>query len=136
MNVRNLFVVAFLAVQLILPLRGFWLDKLETRGNFSWNMYSQRYGCRASYFVITPERAVEPVNPRDHFNRPQRASMTYHRDTLPELHRYLCETLEAEGRLGTLRGSMACKLNRQDRVELIEHNGDLCSAPDFGVGRR
>ena len=130
---RNVFLVVFLTVQLLVPLRGFIWDKYESEGSFSWNMYSKSYGCTVTYYTIGPDRKVHGLNLDDYFNRPRRVSMTMHRASLVDLHRYLCGRLKEEGRLGTLRGSVECQLNRQPVRQLIATNGDVCTAPNFGV---
>ena len=55
---RNTLLITFLAFQLLLPLRGFVRDRFESRGNFSWNMYSETYTCRLKYEMLTPDGAT------------------------------------------------------------------------------
>ena len=127
------FLIAFLGVQLLVPLRGFIWDKYESEGSFSWNMYSQSYRCTVAYYTIEPDRQVRALPLDPYFARSRKISMTMHRAALVDLHAYLCAELQAEGRLGTLRGSVSCRLNDQPPRELIAVNGDVCTAPHFGV---
>lgn len=50
---KNLIIAAFLTVQITLPLRGFPYNAFETSGDFTWNMYSRRYGCWTQYRLET-----------------------------------------------------------------------------------
>ncbi len=46
---KNLLLIAFVATQQQLPIRGFMSDKVDSRNSFTWNMYSRRYSCRVGY---------------------------------------------------------------------------------------
>ena len=130
---RNVFVVLWLAVQLLLPIRGFLWDKYETRGNFTWNMYSKVYNCQVRYLFIGEDGAVEFLDHKRYFNRPKRARMVYHRDSLPKFNSWLCEQLRREGRPGRVIGAASCTLNDEPRTELMDQSVDMCTDPDFAV---
>lgn len=133
---RDLFVIAFLAIQLALPLRVLWRERADSRGHFSWNMYSRAYRCDVGYQVLTPEGRVEAIDHRDYVARRRRASMLFYRDVLPRFHAELCDQLRADGQLGTLRGSVSCITDNQGSPdELIRTNEDLCTADNYGVDR-
>ena len=129
----NAFVILFFAIQLLLPLSGLLQSPVETRGIFSWNMYSQRYRCRARYEVLTGNGERTRLDVSSYFNRPERALLIRHRDVLPRFHAWLC--LDARiGLQGTaLHGSVACSVNRGPLFQLVVEEEDLCRAPNFGV---
>ena len=130
---KNLFILAYLGVQLFLPLRAFFYDKLETRGDFSWNMYSQRYQCQAVYSLITPDGTTHPMRHEKAFRRSDRSYAVLHRDRLPAFHAWLCEEARRKGALGSIRATVRCSVNIERGVDLIEPDVDLCTAPNYGV---
>ena len=130
---KNLFIAAYLVIQLLLPLRGCLYDKFETPGNFSWNMYSALYGCKTQYRLDTPEGETRWLQYRDYFNRPELSERVFFADVLPEYHRWLCEEFRRQGELGSLRGYVSCRLNIGPDVALADRNVDLCTAPNYGV---
>ena len=132
-RLTNLFLVGYLALQLALPLRGLLFDKLETRGDFSWNMYSQLYECRSGYRKIDSRGRSRPVNVDALFSRHVRVPSLHHRDRLFEFHAYLCdETLRWE-RSSQIRGLAMCSLNGGEEVDLIDRRVDLCTDSARGV---
>ena len=130
---RNGIVIAWLAIQLALPLRGFLRDKFDTAGRFTWNMYAHDYRCGVSYLAVEPGRPIEQIDHRAYFRRPDRAIDAFHRDTLPRFHAHVCAERKEAGRGGILRGRVECTLNGSPRRPLIVVNGDVCSAPNYGV---
>ena len=130
---KNLFIIAYLIVQLALPLRGLLYDKFKTRGNFSWNMYSMIYGCRTQYRLDTPQGETRWLRHEEYFKLPDHYMDVSFRDTLPKFHGWLCNELRRQGELGTLRGYSTCTFNLGPRTELVNPNVDLCTAPNYGV---
>ena len=130
---KNLFIVVFLIIQVTLPLRGCLYEKFETRGNFTWNMYSTLYSCETQYRLDTPQGEIRWLRLQDYFIRPERFTEVSHSDVLPKFHRWLCDEFSREGELGTLRGYSLCSLNRGPRMELVDRNVNLCTAPNYGV---
>ena len=130
---KNLFIAAYLVIQLIVPLRGCLYDKFESRGNFSWNMYSALYGCRTHYILDTKEGETRRLRHRDYFNRPELSTRVFFADVLPEYHRWLCEEFRRRGEPGSIRGYAICPLKYGLRVSLVERSVDLCTAPNYGV---
>ena len=134
-RLRDLALIAFLAVQLALPLRGLFTPRVESRSHFSWNMYSRAYRCEVGYQRMTTDGRIEMIDHRSLFTRPTRASMVFHRDVLGRFHASICERMRAQGGLRMLRGTVACTTDNEGMpVELILTNGDICSAERFGVG--
>ncbi len=130
---KNLFIAAFLMIQVTLPLRGCLYKKVEARGNFSWNMYSTTYTCWSQYRLDTPDGVTHwPAN-NDHFNRPASSDMAFHVEFLPEYHRWLCDKYRNEGKLGRLQGYVNCSVNSGPLWELVDRSVDLCTAPNYGV---
>lgn len=130
---KSLFIGAYLIIQLILPLRGCLYEKFETRGNFSWNMYSTRYSCWTQYRLDTPQGETRWLRLQDYFIRPEYFTRVSYRDVLPKFHRWLCDEFRRKGELGTLRGYSICALNRGPRMELVDRKVNLCTAPNYGV---
>ncbi len=130
---KKLFIITYLIVQVALPLRGFLYDNFTTRGNFTWNMYSMIYGCGTQYRLDTPQGETRWLRYKDYFKLPNSAPQVFYIDVLPEFHRWLCDKFQREGTLGTLRGYTTCSLNYGREVALMDHNVDLCTAPNYGV---
>jgi hypothetical protein len=130
---KNALILLFLAVQLLLPLRGFLRDQFESRGTFSWNMYSTHYVCWVKYTLVGDDGRGSPLDYKAYFNRPSRSSMVLNRAALPEFHAWLCSRLAGEGKLGRLFGAASCSLNDSPRVELIRRDVDVCTAEGYAV---
>ncbi len=131
---KNLFIVAYLIIQLFLPLPGILYDKFETRGHFSWNMYSVRYSCRTQYRLDTPAGKTHWPRHEDYFNLPELSTRVFFGDVLPEFHRWLCDKFRRQGKLGSLRGYAICILNNRLKAELVDRGVmDLCTAQNYGV---
>ena len=129
----NLFIIAYLIVQMALPLRGFVYDHFKTRGNFTWNMYSMKYSCWTQYRLDTPKGETRWIRHKDYFKLRHYSTHILYIDVLPEFHRWLCDKFQREGTLGTLRGYTVCSLNDGPKMELLNPNVDLCTAPNYGV---
>ncbi len=130
---KNLIIVAFLTIQVTLPLRGFLYDTFATSGNFTWNMYSSLSGCWTQYRLDTPQGETRWLRYEDYFKLPHRATRILYRDVLPEFHHWLCDKFRHQGELETLRGYSVCSLNNGPRMDLMNRNVDLCTAPNYGV---
>ncbi len=129
-------IALFVLVQLCLPLRGFVLDLHQTRGDFSWNMYSHRYQCRARYAERDSTGKVERIDYREHFQRRSRAPMVFHRDALPAFHASLCSVVAPAERGRELIASVRCSINNGPRQPLVAEGVDICSAPRYAVLER
>ena len=130
---KNLFIGTYLIIQLTLPLRGCLYEKFETRGNFSWNMYSRIYTCWSQYRLDTPDGDTHWPSSDDYFNREASSEHAFYGDFLPEYHRWLCDKFRREGKLGSLRGYVNCSVNQGPRRELVDRSVDICTAPNYGV---
>ncbi len=130
---KNLIIAAFLTVQITLPARGFLYDAFETSGDFTWNMYSRRYGCGTQYRLETPRGETRWLRHEDYFKSSELATHVFYSDVLPEFHRWLCDRFRRQGDLATLRGYAICSLNDGRRMELVNRNVDICAAPNYGV---
>ena len=126
----RLFVAAYLAFQLLLPLPGLVRDKLATRGNFSWNMYADTYTCSVLYTVHEPDGRIRTVDYDAQFRNEIFSTKILHRDNLPSFHRWLCREL-APGE--ELRGLVSCRLNDEPWIDLARPATDLCSPEGRGV---
>ena len=124
------FIMAYLAVQLLVPLRGLVQDKFETRGNFSWNMYSRRYSCGTAY-TLHADGVVRSIDLALYLRG--QTPKAFHRDTLPRFHAWLCDELDAQ-RGTRLIGAVAfCRIDDGPRVDLVRPGIDICVADDYGV---
>jgi vitamin K-dependent gamma-carboxylase-like protein len=130
---RSAPIVAYLAVQLILPWRGFLHSKLESRGNFSWNMYSKQYECNIEYLASLKSGEVLPVDYHRFFRDPEYSAFVLHGDVLPRFHAYVCDVLSREADLARLDGICLCSVNDGSYFHLIEEGVDVCTAPNYGV---
>lgn len=130
---RNTFIVVFLALQLALPVRPLLQDRYDSRGHFSWNMYSQNYHCSARYTLTTPSGTTTRIKHEKHFKRSTRANMIWYRDVLPSFHRYLCEYYARKDELQSLSGDVRCSWNGAPSLPLVDPAVDLCRAENYGV---
>ena len=122
-RLTHAFVVAYLAVQVCLPLPGLLRDKFATRGNFSWNMYADTYTCSVLYTVHGPDGRILPVEYDAQFRREAASTRILHRDTLPAFHRWLCRDRPSGAQL---HGLVSCRLNDGPWTDLLRPGADLC----------
>ena len=115
----NAFLLLFLALQLILPLNGCFNAAQETRGNFSWNMYSRVYSCRYKYEWVSRYGQRTPVNISRYFNRPKLATKIMHRDTLPAFHAWLNARLRVDDPQGSLQARVRSSENEGPYQSLV-----------------
>ena len=132
----SLLIGGFLAVQLILPVRGVIRDTDGTRGNFSWNLHSQRLECRMSYLATYADGSVVEVDHRRFFHRRSRRVSVFQRDVLPAYHAYVCEELRKSGTLQRLEGICLCSNNGGEFESQILDSVDLCNHANYGVIER
>ena len=130
---KNALIGLYLAVQLTLPLGGLMREPFESRGNFSWNMYSQHYRCEIDYATIDSEGGKRPIKYRRGFNRPGIATRVHNREMLPKLHAWLCDDAARVCGFATVIASGACRWNGGPWVQLIEPHVDICSDPNYAV---
>lgn len=133
-HVRDGLVIAYLAVQLALPVRGLFLDKLETRGNFSWNMYSQRYECDARYFQLMSDGRSVRIN-ADALVRGGRLGSVCHRDRLPRFHAWLCREARRRDPGSTVRGGVRASHNLGAFRRMVDTATDICADDSYGIRR-
>ncbi len=130
---KNILIIAYLAIQVALPLRGFLFDKYETRGDFTWNMYSKQYRCGIRYATLT-ERGPELFDHREFFRRERVVMRVFHRRVLPEFHKYLCEEALGDPQSPAyIQGSAKCQLNDKPHQELIRPQVNICEADNYGI---
>lgn len=127
-SVRNAFVLGWLAVQVGLPVRAFFRERFESRNEFSWNMYSQDYSCEYRYLLLDRFGRPQVVKLEDHLHRPERQYMLFHRETLPRLHEYLCDSYVTSGGWRELRGAVTCRWSDEPRQ--LVRDGNLCREGD------
>jgi len=130
---KNLFIAAFLIIQVTLPLRGWLYDNFEKPGNFTWNMYTTRYECSAQYRLDTPQGETRWLRPEDYFRWPHLWMRVFYADELPKFHRWLCDKFRRQGELGSLRGYATCTLNYGPKVAFVDSGVDLCTVRNYGV---
>jgi hypothetical protein len=118
----------FFLIQLTLGVRGLLLPREVTRGDFSWNMYSDLYRCAVHYTVHAPTGHVLPIDFEAHFADPIHSSKLLHRDRLPRYHRWLCEKHVPAG--SELHGLVSCKTNDGPWNDLVPPGTDLCATSD------
>ena len=131
---KNLFILIYLSIQLLLPLRGVFQDKVQSRADFSWNMYSVRYDCQAAYLLTTPDGETKPMPYHKAFYRWDRVKMIFRQDRLPYFHAWLCDGARQNGVLGSIRAKVQCAVSTDEYlVDLVNSSVDLCTAPNYGV---
>lgn len=129
----HFFVVAYVALQLALPLRGCLVEKTQARGDFSWNMYAEYSVTSALYLLTPPNASATQLDPAQYFNRRSAVQKIFFPDRLPAFHAWLCERLRAEGRLGRLSAEISVQAPPQAPRKLALPTMDLCTAPNYGV---
>ena len=131
----NLFILFYLTLQLILPINGFRHDKGETRGNFSWNMYSSVYQCEYNYEWVSRYGQVIPIDITTYFNRPGSTPKAMHADTLPIFHEWLCRKMREERPQGALRAYVSVRENDDPIRNLVPPNTWICDPLDKQTDR-
>lgn len=126
-------VVGYLAIQVLLPLRGLVGDRFAEPRDFTWNMYSFRSRCEGRYELTEPSGQRARLDPSTFFHDPYGAALTFQRLRLPAFHRYLCDGFREAGRLQRLEGAMRCEYPGGRQVVMVRPDADLCSAPNYGV---
>lgn len=121
-------IVAYLAIQIALPVRGLLVERLDDRGAFSWNMFSYRRECIAGFARRTPD-GLEAVDPRRWLKKGRRRAQLWHRNVLPHWNEFLCEQLPGE----RLEAYVACRIDDGPLRPLIRPGTAICEAPNFGV---
>ena len=131
----NAFIVAYLCVQLLVPLRGLLMDKSDTRGDFSWNMYAGRYTCLTSYMIRTPGGMPQIVDHRPYFKREKSSGKIFHRDVLPVFHAWLCDELHDALDPARLEAWVSCRTDEEPTQALVLPGTDICAAAEHGGER-
>jgi hypothetical protein len=131
-QLKNLFILLFFGAQLYLALPGLLLNRYETQGQFSWNMYSVLYFCTVEYEHATLTGQRVPIDYLALFNRPELSYEVFHRDSLPRFHAYLCTTVDHPEGVAAIYGSAVCTLHGEPD-QLVQQEADLCTAPNYGV---
>ena len=129
----SLLIAGFLALQLLVPLRGCMDSKRDSRANFTWNMYNQQVECDMAYLATYADGPVVEVDHQYFFHRGSRSQLVFHRDTLPAYHAYLCRELDNSGELVRLEGICLCSDNRGEFRPLVSDDVDFCTAENYGV---
>ena len=125
----NVFLLAYLALQLTLPMRGCRHDAIETRGNFSWNMYSRVYTCNYDYEWVSRYGQVKPIDIRKYFNRSRGATKIMHADTLPMFHAWLCNKMRDEHPQDAVRAFVSVREDDRPSRTLVARGTWICSDP-------
>jgi hypothetical protein len=134
-HIRSLAVLGWVLVQLLLPARGLLSSKFDSRGNFSWNMYADVYGCHVLYSLTDATGRTIALPLQQYFNRPDQLHMILHGDVLPRFNEWLCAELQREGKTGRVRAEVRCRLNDAEERALVDEL-DVCAAPGTGVPAR
>ena len=129
----SLLIAGYVAFQALYPIRGLVVDKFETWGKFSWNMYSQSYDCKAKYKVVEPSGSELPVHFQKYFILRDKAGHVLNRASLPAFHKFLCAELVREGKNGRVMAVVECRKNGVEIEALVDSTAEICSAPNFGV---
>jgi hypothetical protein len=129
----QVFIVVFLLVQIALPLHDLFQERANTRGDFTWNMYSYDWRCGASYRVVLADGSERVLDPKAFFHRRSEATRVYYRDRLPRFHAFLCERMREERVAGRLIAAVECDEAELRRHRLVSPGTDLCSAENYGV---
>ena len=125
-------VVAWLAVQIIFPLRHWWRD-----GEVAWNEDGHRYSWRmklrskrgqARFHVRADGGHYWVVVPADHLNKRQTRKMSCIPDMVWQFAQYSGKLYEEQGHTGvTVRADIYCSLNGRDLARFVNPDIDLTS---------
>jgi len=121
----QILLATYLLAQILLPLHGLATDKIDSRGDFSWNMYSDDYTCTVAYTLHAPGGASRPLDYDRWFRDAPSSTRVLHRDRLPALHAWLCEHVVPDG--GSLTGLVSCSLDDGPWIDLVDPARDLCA---------
>jgi len=129
----NLLIAGYVAFQGLYPIRGLVQQKFDTIGDFTWNMYSQTYTCTRRYSFVDASGAHPVPDFGGFFRRPEKLPRAFHRDILPIFHKFLCDQIAAQGKSGRLTGFLECTRNKAESEVLVNTDGKICTAPNYGV---
>ena len=129
----NIVIIGFLVFQVFLPIRGLVRDKFDTWGEFSWNMYSQTYECRARYRVVDQSGTQRDLNLQQYFALPGKVGRVFNRQDLPRFHEFLCQQIAREGTPGRILARVSCTRNKVQTESLVRESEDICTAANHAV---
>ena len=133
----HVFIVSFLLIQLVLPLRGL-LDPSSRRSQelvreFSWNMYAYSLQHEARYDLVTPDGKTLRIGIETEFNVPHEYFRVLRRDRLPLFHAYLCDQMKRRGLEGRVIADLRTTPRESPPRRLVSQGVDICAAENFGV---
>jgi hypothetical protein len=129
----NPLIAAYIVAQLLLPIRGLKEDKFDTFGAFTWNMYSQTYGCEVKYNLVDEAGLQSAVAYQKYFASNDKVFRVFHRDVLPSFNKFLCDQVAEEGKRGRITGFVKCTKNAKESATLVSENADICTAANYAV---
>ena len=138
----NVAIVAFLGVQLFLPMRVLLESSFYPNGRagreFSWGMYARSFNYAANYRVVRPDGRVRVVQPLAFFAGLGLLPRVLEPGRLVAFHAYLCATLRARGELETgdmLMGRVVLRPFHGEPTHFVVPRADVCTAENHGVRR-
>ena len=131
------FIVSFLLVQLLLPLRGLLTPSSRTGEEFirefSWNMYAYSLQTVFRYRLVQEDGTTLRVGVEREFNVPREFFRVIRRDRLARFHAYLCDHLKQRGVEGRLLANVRTSPRASASRRLVQRGVDICTAENFGV---
>jgi extradiol dioxygenase family protein len=112
-------ILGYLAVQVLVPIRGLTRTRAESAGTHSWNMYAYAYGCNVLYTLTTASGETIRIPVDRYLNLPPNFHLVLHADALPHFDEFLCRELRAQGITGEVRANIECVENVGDETTVM-----------------
>ena len=133
----QLFIIAYLAVQVALPVRAMILGARgiegESRRDFAWDVYARLMRPVFAYAAVAEDGSTRPLPLADAFRVPSQYFRVLRRDRLPLFHAWLCESLQRDGRDVRVFARVAVASQSSGPVPLARTDVDVCRAENYGV---
>ncbi len=129
---KSILVATYVALQIVIPIPALLGSKVDSRDNFTWNMYAHEYGCEITYAITEPGHEPERIDLDAYLHRTGQVHRVLHRDVLPVFHAWLCRELRRDGRFGPVSVRVACRQDGGELTVLVDEP-DVCTAPNHGV---
>jgi len=121
--------LAFVCVQLAVPLAPFFIHPSEARTDFSWDMFAVRRDCRQCNLMVShPNSGARRYGWGKLYKTTYQAARTRNKTRLSQAAREVCRREAAAGRVGAqVYVECNCQYNRGEFIDLDVFGGDYCS---------
>ena len=129
LHLKLLGAVAFIAVQLAIPIWPTFVHPSQTRTDFSWDMFATRRDCKPCQLTeAVYGRAARKIGWGRFYRSTFHVARTRNRDRLPKVALEACRRHAAAGREAAVYVDCRCRYNNEPEVyDLDPLGGDYCT---------